>query len=281
MRDPEFPLIPPNESRFNFLRQRRRSRVPVVITIVGIALIAGGMVWYWQRHRPPEEATGVAPAAIEQTLPAPAPDVPPLALPELDASDAFVRDLVAELSSHPRLAAWLANDALVHRFVAGTANIANGTSPAPNVPFLAPGAAFRVAQSGGRMFIDPASYRRYDLLAATFVSLDTEGVARLYRQLHPLLREAHGELGLPAPSFDAVLTDAVDNVLAVEVPEGPVEIVPATTGTGFEFADAGLERRSAAAKHLLRMGPENARRVQAKLREIAGALGIPLAEASR
>jgi hypothetical protein len=148
-------------------------------------------------------------------------------------------------------------------------------------PFLAPGAPFRVAHSGGRMFIDPASYRRFDLLAATFVSLDTEGVARLYSQLHPLLQEAYGELGLPAPSFDAVLTDAVGNVLAVEVPEGPVEIVPATTGTGFEFADAGLERRSAAAKHLLRMGPGNARRVQAKLREIAGALGIPLEEGSR
>jgi len=281
MRDPEFPFIPPGESRFNFLRQRRPSRVPMAMAIVAIALTGGGIFWYWQRHRTPEDAIGVAPAAIEQPPSAATPEVPPLELPQLDASDAFVRDVVAKLSSHPRLAAWLANDELVHRLVASVASVANGVSPAPNVPFLAPHAAFRVEQAGDRVFIHPASYRRYDLLAATFLSLDAEAAARLYRQLYPLLQKAYEELGLPAPSFDAVMADAVGNVLAVEVPEGPVEIVHAATGTAFEFADAGLESRSAAAKHLLRMGPENARRVQAKLRQLAGALRIALEEPAR
>ena len=46
-------------------------------------------------------------------------------------------------------------------------------------------------------------------------------------------------------------------------------------GIGYGYADPKLEAMPAAQKQLLRMGPENARAVQAKLREIALALGIP------
>jgi hypothetical protein len=41
----------------------------------------------------------------------------------------------------------------------------------------------------------------------------------------------------------------------------------------FEFADPQLESLSDAQKQLLRMGPANAKRVRAKLREIETALG--------
>jgi len=44
---------------------------------------------------------------------------------------------------------------------------------------------------------------------------------------------------------------------------------------GYAYADEGLESLNGAQKHLLRMGPRNARLVKDKLREIAAALGIP------
>ena len=46
-------------------------------------------------------------------------------------------------------------------------------------------------------------------------------------------------------------------------------------GIGYAYVDPRLESLSAAQKQLLRMGPENVRTIQAKLREIALALGIP------
>jgi hypothetical protein len=42
--------------------------------------------------------------------------------------------------------------------------------------------------------------------------------------------------------------------------------------------DPDLENLTAAQKHLLRMGPENIRVIQAKLREIAQALGFEIQE---
>ena len=55
-----------------------------------------------------------------------------------------------------------------------------------------------------------------------------------------------------------------------------VELVPAVRS--YHFADPALEALSPAQKQLLRLGPGNARRVQAKLRELAPALGLDVAD---
>ena len=119
---------------------------------------------------------------------------------------------------------------------------------------------------------DPASYRRWDLATAIFVSLDTRGTARAYRHLHPLFEEAYRDLGFQRGSFDDVLSLAVNRLLAVPVPEGPIALTPADSL--YLYRDPALEQLSAAQKQLLRLGPENARRVQAKLRELASALAL-------
>ena len=49
----------------------------------------------------------------------------------------------------------------------------------------------------------------------------------------------------------------------------------------YHFADPALEELSPAQKTLLRMGPGNARLVQAKLRELAPALGLDVSGAER
>lgn len=265
------------ESSFTFLRRRRTPGLAVAAgAVIVVVLLGAGMGWFWFRSRlaPAEPLTG-APAAAATVPSAATPDVPPLNLPSLDVSDEFVRDLVARLSAHPQLAAWLVNDALARRFVTAVISLAEGMSPAPHVPFLEPAEPFEVENSGERLFIDPASYRRYDLLAETFASLDTDGTARLYRQLLPLFDDAYRELGLHGRSFDEATARAIANLLAVDVPDGRLEVIPSpAVATVHEFAEAGLEARSPAEKHLLRMGPDNARRVQAKLAEIGSALGM-------
>ena len=60
--------------------------------------------------------------------------------------------------------------------------------------------------------------------------------------------------------------------MKVPIPRGDVELTPA--GVGYAFADERLEQLTPAQKQLLRMGPENVKKVQDKLREIAGHLGI-------
>lgn len=245
---------------------------PWLLVLLVIAAAAGG--WWLLRDRAEEPA----PAPIE----APPTEVPePVAeepvedptLPALDASDRFVAEAVRRLSSRPELARYLATEGLVRRFVAAVDNVSRGVSPRPNLPEIIPGGGYRVTVDGGAVLPDPETYRRYDALTEVFVSIDTEGAARLYRRLHPLLEEAYRDLGYPEGDFDATLERAIDHLLATPVPPPAPELVSAGV-RGHAYADPELERLSAAQKHLLRTGPRNQRRIQAKLEDLAGALGI-------
>jgi hypothetical protein len=80
------------------------------------------------------------------------------------------------------------------------------------------------------------------------------------------------ELGEVGP-FDRTLESALVSLLQVPVIDGEVAVVP--QGAMYQYADARLERLRGAQKQLLRMGPQNVRVIQAKLRAVASALGIP------
>jgi hypothetical protein len=194
-------------------------------------------------------------------------DVPPL-----DESDSLVRELVARLSAHPGVAAWLATDGLVRNFTVVVANIAEGRTPAGHLRSLAPSGSFRIVERNESLFIDPRSYTRYDRIADAVASIDAPGSARLYSTLKPRIEEAYRDLGVRDASFDGTLERAIVSLLAMPVPEGPVDVEP--RGIVYGYADPDIESATAAQKHLLRMGPRNARAVQQKIREIALELGI-------
>ena len=87
----------------------------------------------------------------------------------------------------------------------------------------------------------------------------------------PLLDEAYRELGYPDGRFRDALDAAMNRLASTPVPEGYVEV--RRGNVLWEFRDPSLESLSSPQKHLLRMGPANARLVQSKIREIQAALG--------
>ena len=197
----------------------------------------------------------------------------PIDVPPLNESDAVVRELVKQLSSHPQIAAWLTTDNLIRNFVVVTGNLADGKTPSRQLGVLRPSSAFGVVERGDVVNVDPKSYERYNGIAGAVASIDPAGAARLYSTLKPRIEEAYGELGV-AVSFDRTLERAIVSLLKTPVVDEPVRLEP-LGGTAYRFADPQLEGLTAAQKHLLRMGPRNVRRVQASLRAIALALGIP------
>jgi hypothetical protein len=264
-------------------RLRRRSRLPAAA--LALLLVALG-AFVWWRFSPTE---GEAPRVEEPLEPpmdeAPAPplepepasaepvgEAPSEPLPGLDASDAWLRTEAGSLSTHPVFAGWLASGDLVRRFVASLDNVADGESPRSHLPFLAPAEPFRTANRAGRTVTDPRSFARFDPVAEAVASLDAERCAALYRRAKPLLEEAFRALGPGDERFDDRLARGVRVLLATPVPTGDEELV--RPKVFYEYADPELESLGPAQKHLLRMGPGNVRRIQAKLRELASALGI-------
>ncbi len=139
-------------------------------------------------------------------------------------------------------------------------------------PALKPTGRFTVIETRRGPVLDPKSYHRYDDYAAAIGALDAPGTARLYLTLKPRILDAYRELGVPEGDFDPVLERAIGVLLTTPAVEG--EIPLRLKVLSYQFVDPDTQAQPAAARQLLRMGPDNMRIVQAKLREIARQLGL-------
>lgn len=258
------------------LPPRSAKPFPWVAVVVAATVVAGG-VWYVRSRRQPA-APPAASAPAEQSAPAPLRPEGPLVraadidLPPLPQTDPLVRELVARLSSHPTIAAWLATNRLIENFTVVTLNIAEGRTPTRFLRSIAPQERFRTAGSGGELFVDPRSHERYDRHADAIAALDAAGTASLYLTLKPRISEAYRELGYPDGDFDRVLERAVGVLLQTPVLDGKVALRP--KGITYAYSEPKLESLPPAQKQFLRLGPRNTQAVRAKLVEIAALLEL-------
>ena len=94
-------------------------------------------------------------------------------------------------------------------------------------------------------------------------------------RFYPLLQRAYEELGYPGRYFNDCVVEVIDNLLATPKVAAPVKVKrvviderhPAP-GPDYVFEDSSLERSTAGQKVMLRMGPDNAAIVTAKLAEL-------------
>ncbi len=251
----------------------------IIQTAVGIFLVLaiGAALYYFLIYKKADrfpKPTEPQPAVTteKETAPSEQAEIPQLPPVELDKSDDLVRQLAKEVSSHPRLPVWLKSDHLIRRFVAAVDNIANGLSPRPHIDFFIPAGDFVAIKKGNLFYADPEGYSRYNPVVDVVVSLDSKQCAYLFRGLKPLFQEAYRDLGYPDQDFQDTFLGAIVELLETPVVEG--NILLEKTVVSYVIIDDELENLSEAQKHLLRMGPENVGAIQAKLREIALALGI-------
>ena len=239
----------------------------VIVGIVVVLILAAGFCWYPRGTDEPSVKAEVdvpPPPPPPPPPPAPVDAAPePVQLPPLGASDAFVGDLVAGLSSHPGIAAWLVNDQMIRRFVAIVDNVAEGTNPALHVSFMRPELRFGAT-------VEPQ--HRYDTHAAIIDSVDPEGAADLFRIIEPLVNEAYAELGYPDRPFRRTVEQAIAHLLEVPVLDPAPRVVE--RGPFFYFEDEDLETLSPAQKQLLGTGPENVQTIQSALRNIGQEIGL-------
>jgi hypothetical protein len=223
---------------------------------------------------PPDAAA--LPDLQETTLPPEEPsDLVPARTDEIGhgVGDRAVRTLLTGISTHPQWAAWLVTDDLLTRFVGAVEAVADGYSPTDELGFLAAEGPFLVREHDGRLVIAAGTYRRYNLAVEVLSSIDADDAVAIYRRLEPEIEEIRRGIAWHRGEFEDRLRMAIDHLLAVELPTGPIAVERRTVT--YAFADDRFETLSNAQRQLLRMGRANAAAVQATLRELRLAFGWP------
>ena len=183
-------------------------------------------------------------------------------LPSLRESDGFVREEISDWGL-PRL--WIDNDSLIARYAALISSVSRGELPRRQLGFLLPKGQFKVLRDGEKTFASPENYRRFDGFVDLIEQIPVGHLARLLREIDPLVRISLRQLGL-SESPESILLGAFDRVLAAPRAPSRIELVQSTVV--FEFADPTLESLPELEKQLIRMGPRNLERLQNYIRKL-------------
>lgn len=253
----------------------------IIAVIVVAALLVIGWAMFGGGEPEPAPAEPVeapptpsltAPKPVDPTpVEAPAevvPAEPEVVLPPLPESDPFVRERLEPMELP---APWVEQGDYVRRLAVLAENATRGDYPRRQLAFLAPSGPFKVVEQNDRTYIDPVSYDRYDRYVDELESVEPQTLADLLVTLDPLVEAALNEIGVDAPPGE-VFGAAMREVLEVPVLEGDVELVQ--PNVMYKYANPELEALSPLQKQVLRMGPDNVRRLQSYLRELASVMGL-------
>jgi hypothetical protein len=239
------------------------------LVLLVVALAAGGWYGYqqWQstlRPAPAPLATTTQPATApaEPAIQHPLPEAP--AENEPAVTQQALRDELYRLADRRTLDSLLHMDDFVRRSVATVDNLPRETVALQVRAFKGVPGQLRVTGPEDALVLDASNYRRYTPLVSLFDSLDARQATSVFIRFYPLFQAQYRELGYPNRYFNDRVVAAIDDLLTAPAPSGPVRLVQPEVL--YRFADPDLEGLSAGQKLMIRMGPDNAARVKAKLR---------------
>lgn len=251
----------------------------LALTVVVVLVLI--VAYAWLASRTPD-------SSVETQLPVLAPDTQALVeSTELVALPAPTEELARDyqlqgelpllgesdepLKAHLRLLAgalpvsWLSGDQILQKVVVQVDNISRGELIYQHSPLIAPSGSLLVIETEeeGVYLLDASSYSRYNLYADFMANLDQELLLAFYRYYEPLLDQAYIKLGNEPGAFRSVFAEALRVILAAPVVEGEIRLTRPILS--YEFEDPDLESLNMMEKQLIRMGPDNTRKIQSAL----------------
>ncbi|CAM3714612.1 DUF3014 domain-containing protein [Rheinheimera salexigens] len=208
---------------------------------------------------PESEFTTDLPAEPEDVV-----EVVETPLPTLDESDPEIKQTLLNLDWQPGLASLIVTDQMVRNFVVQVDNIAHGQLvKGHNV--LQPIDQRFIGGKNPPYQLEDANFSRYEPYVALLESISAAEMLVTLQRFEPLAEQAFKELGYPDDSFKQRVVSAIDVLL--QTPEVDYPITLDRPSVMYKFADARLEALPAPQKMMLRMGPENQKRLKAVLRQ--------------
>jgi hypothetical protein len=246
---------------------------PLIAAGVAVVVAAVGGWYYWHSHKstqtaPPVSAQSSAPApeaVIEHPVPA-ATDASKGPLPELNDSDKAMSDALGAAAGSAAVASYLVPESIIRHIVVTIDNMPRQKVTVEKRPIAPAPGTFAATGDELHATLAPQNFQRYAPMIGVLRNVDMQRLAAVYLRFYPLFQNAYQGLGYPNDYFNDRLVKVIDMLLATPQIAGPIDLV--RPNVMYVFADQSLESRPAGQKLLIRMGPDNAAVVKAKLSEL-------------
>lgn len=248
--------------------------VAAAIAVVGVSV--GAVVYFGQRDKapPPKPPVAEAPPVVAPEEPAirhPVPESPAQErLPALAQSDPSAQGALTDLFGHESVQKFVVPEEIIRHFVVTVDNLPEQKVAQRLRPVRPTPGMFAAGGTDDEPVLDPANYARYEPLMNLLRNTDTQRLVATYTRYYPLMQDAYANLGHPPQYFNDRMIEVIDHLLAAPEVPGPIKLT--RPGVLYEYADPKIEALSAGQKLLIRMGPENAATIKARLKEVRAAL---------
>ena len=211
--------------------------------------------------------------SVEESKEPKKPKIKQPSLPNLDASDQFIRDRLVLLSEKRDLTVWLTTDDILRRSASYLDGLARGVILSNIFPLSSPEGGFSTHRDEQTIWLNAGNYERYDNTVSVISSLDMDMAAQIFHLTRPLLEGAFSELGYRPRQMDGIILTALDQIMSTPVIFEPIQL--SRDSVNFKFFDSKLESLTPLQKQLVRAGPENTRRLQKQAKLLRTALMTP------
>jgi len=249
---------------------------PLIGAAIAVVVAGLGGWLYWRGHHTPlptvpasapPEAVAPEPAArIEHPVPASPDAAATTPLPDLNDSDKALIDALGDASSGVNLGQYLVPESVVRHIVVTVDNLPRQKVAVDKRPVTPAAGAFIADGDELHATLDRRNFRRYEPMMDVIRKADMQRFAAVYLRFYPLFQKAYQDLGYPTGYFNDRLVKVIDMLLATPQIAGPIELI--RPNVMYVFADPKVEALPAGQKLLIRIGPDNATAVKAKLMEL-------------
>ncbi len=207
---------------------------------------------------------------IERVLGADAPIDPASAALDAAATDKAIAAALANFPGREQLLKFVLPADIVQKIVLTIDNLpADSMSMQYRAVVATPG-TFLIERRDGEPAISARNARRYDAFVAFASGLDSQRLVAVYKRFYPQFQKTYRSIGYPDGHFNDRVVQAIDDLLSAPSPAGAIFLDQPRVL--YEYAETSLERRSVGQRMMIRVGPEHAAKLKAKLRELRALL---------
>lgn len=194
-----------------------------------------------------------------------------IVLPLLNESDSFFKEELALVSND--LLNWFQTENVIKKYIYITNDLSQHQILFKHRSFLKPSAKFVVKKDARGLYLAEENYKRFDKLANTIAAIDIDKAVNFYMTFKPLFEQVYKTFSYPAGyTLDDIFKKAAASVISAPIIEDRIALKPHSIR--YRFADDKLESLDDVKKQMIRMGPDNTRKIQNAARKLVQALTV-------